>query len=269
MNIHKEFVYFVKDIWERRFLILQLAQREIKTTYTGSLLGPVWVVLEPLSFLIMLWIFFGLGMRSGQVKDAPFLVYLASGMACWFFFAQTFNTSTELIKRYAFLLKKIDFRLGILPFVNILATSVSHGVFLLVVLGIAFLHGVRPSFFYLQLLYYYAAMCFFLLGLGWLTSALNIFIRDVGKMVGIIVQFGFWLTPIFWDIDIVPPKYQYMFKLNPMYYVVAGYRDSIIYRTPFWDKPFWTLYTWAFIIVTILGGAIIFKKLRPHFSQVI
>ncbi len=270
MTIHKEFYYFLKDMYEKRFLILQLSKREIKSTFSGSFLGPVWIFLEPLAFMLILWLFFGVGLRGGgSTEGAPFVVYLTTGMISWFFFAQAFGASTGLIPRYSFLVKKVDFRLGILPIVNILSSLVSHIVLIGVVILISMLNKFYPTFYFIQLFYYLFATCILLLGLGWMASAINVFIKDTAKLVSIMVQFGFWLTPIFWNINMVPTKYQYLVKINPMYYIVTGYRDSIVYQIPFWDKPYLTLYFWTVCCLFILSGAIIFKRLRPHFAHVI
>ena len=108
-----------------------------------------------------------------------------------------------------------------------------------------------------------------LLGLGWLTSSTNVFVKDVSKLVGIIVQFGFWLTPIFWNISRVPQEYQWIIKLNPAYYLVSGYRDCLLYHRWFWERQNETLYFWALTTVILFLGIIVFKRLRPHFAEVI
>ena len=270
MTLHREFNSFLKTLYEKRSLILQLTQREIKSTYTGSFLGPVWIVLEPLSFILILWLIFGLGLRGGRnIGDAPFIVYLASGLASWLFFSQTLQASTGLIKKYNFLVTKVDFKLGILPVVNILSSLVSHFILIAVILVISACNNVYPSLYCIQLLYYLAAACILLLGLGWMTSAVNVFIKDTEKVIGVIVRFGFFLTPIFWSIDVFPDQYQFVLKMNPIYYIVMGYRNSIIYKTPFWNEPYLTIYFWTICLSITLAGAIIFKRLRPHFAHVV
>jgi len=107
------------------------------------------------------------------------------------------------------------------------------------------------------------------LGLGWLTSALRVFIKDIGEMVGIVVQFGFWLTPIFWSIDIIPEKYQTLIKLNPMFYIIDGYRNTLLNNTWFWLDGNTTVYFLTFTGITLMVGAITFKRLRPHFGDVL
>ncbi|NPA82501.1 MAG: ABC transporter permease, partial [Epsilonproteobacteria bacterium] len=99
--------------------------------------------------------------------------------------------------------------------------------------------------------------------------SLIIFFKDMGEIVTMLLQFGFWMTPIFWSIDIVPKEYQFFLKLNPMYYIVEGYRDTFIHKVWFWQHPYLTLYFWIIALSVFAGGAIIFRKLRPHFADVL
>ena len=88
-------------------------------------------------------------------------------------------------------------------------------------------------------------------------------------MVGVLVQFGFWLTPVFWNIHDIPQKLHIIFKLNPIYYVTEGYRDTFVYGRWFWEKPWLTLYFWAVTAALLLLGKFLFKKLRPHLADLI
>jgi lipopolysaccharide transport system permease protein/teichoic acid transport system permease protein len=232
-------------------------------------MGAAWVILEPLFFIGILWFVFSVGFRRGRMNGIPFVVFLSSGLICWQYFSSTFMTNTNIIKRYSFLVKKVNFTLSILPVVRIFVDFFPHILLVMIVIIIASLNHIYPTLYLLQILYYFTAMFFLLLGLGWLTSALNVFVGDIGKIVKVLVQFGFWVTPIIWDYRPLSPKYQLILKLNPMFYIVEGYRDSIIYNVPFWEKPLLTLYFWGFTSFILLMGAIVFKRLRPHFASVI
>jgi ABC-type polysaccharide/polyol phosphate export permease len=111
-------------------------------------------------------------------------------------------------------------------------------------------------------------MSVLLLGLGWMTASTSIFVSDVKKLVMVLIQFGFWLTPIFWNISKIPEKFRWIIELNPMYYIVTGYRDSIITQVPFWERGN-TIYFWCFTLVCLYLGISIYRKLRPHFAEVI
>lgn len=217
-----------------------------------------------------MYMVFTLGFRANSSSDGvPFVLYLITGMIAWTFFAQNFNAGSNILRQFSFLIKKLNFRLSILPIVKLLSALIPHSFFISIAIGLAWYNGFTPTWYTLQILYYLFASTMLLIGLGWLTSSTNIFVKDVSKVVGIIVQFGFWLTPIFWNISRIPQEYQWIIKLNPAYYLVSGYRDSLLYHKWFWERPHETLYFWGVTSVILLLGMIVFKRLRPHFAEVI
>ena len=259
---------FIKDIIDKRSVILELVKRDIQQQYVGSFLGATWVILHPLLFVVVLYAVFSLGFRSGISDDMPFSLYLMCGIIAWMHFASIFTTNTSVIRTYSFLVKSVDFRLSVLPLVTMLSALVAHLFLLSIAILLAWYQGYEPSWYTLQLLYYLLAMNVLLLGLGWLTSSTSVFIRDVTKIVTVMVQFGFWLTPIFWNISRVPDEYHWIIELNPMYYIVTGYRDSIVGQVAFWDRGV-TLYYWGFVSLCLLAGISVFRRLRPHIAEVI
>ncbi len=261
---------FLLDIYDKRDILKELSRRDFQKQYMGSYLGIVWVYLQPLLFVSVLYFIFTAGLKGGgQVGGAPFIIYLLSGMVAWFYLAENFNTLTGVIMQHSFLLKKVDFRLSLLPLVKLASSSVPHLFLVIVTIVLAAYNGLYPGWYLLQIVYYFVAMALLLLGLGWLTSSTRLFIPDVTKLVGLLVTFGFWLTPIFWDIDRLPEHYRWIIKLNPAVYIVQGYRDAIYGRTWFWEHPYETLYYWSFTIVVLLAGITVFKRLKPHFAEVV
>lgn len=259
---------FFFDVYEKRSLIYELVKRDFQQQYMGSYIGVVWVVLQPLLFISVLYTVFTLGVRAGVSNDMPFSLYLVSGIVAWLHFSNNFSTNSNAIRSYSFLVKKVNFRLSVLPVVQLLSSLVVHVFLVVVAILLAWLKGYAPSFYTLQIVYYLFAMSALLLGLGWLTSSTSIFVKDVRKLVAVFVQFGFWLTPIFWNISLVPEEYRWVIKLNPMYYIVTGYRDSIVSQIPFWEREE-GIYFWCFTLICLYVGISVYKKLRPHFAEVI
>jgi ABC-type polysaccharide/polyol phosphate export permease len=146
---------------------------------------------------------------------------------------------------------------------------VGHGAFLLLLLVLMFFNHIAFSFVYIQVFYYLICLCLLALGIGYLVAALNVFARDVGQIVGVLLQVGFWATPIFWDIGIMAPDIQKILKMNPVYYIVQGYRDSFIAFIPFWDRGFYGLYFWIVTTVIFMVGTVVFRKLKPQFADVL
>jgi ABC-type polysaccharide/polyol phosphate export permease len=203
------------------------------------------------------------------VKDVPFVVWLTAGMAAWFVFFDIVNGCASVITGNAHLIKRTVFHSQVLPVVKIVSCLITHSVFL-TVLGVFIIFQKMPvSFYYLQFLYYLLCLCVLGLGLGLAVSALNVFVRDVGQIVNVALQVGFWATPIFWDISMMPEGLKPLVMLNPMFYVVQGYRESFIYFSPFWAHPVETLYFWFVALATFAVGALIFKRLKPQFADVL
>jgi lipopolysaccharide transport system permease protein len=263
------FYYFIRLILLQRHMIFSMAKREVATQYVGSLLGFIWTFIHPIVLIFVFWVVFSVGFRVQPTNNVPFVVWLTAGMAAWFVFADIVNGASHVIVGNAHLIKKTIFPSQILPVVKIASCFITHSVFLLVLVGLIVFQKMSFSLYFLQFLYYLMCMSVLALGLGWAVSALNVFLRDVGQIVAVILQVGFWATPIFWDIHMMPPKIQILFKLNPMFYIVQGYRESFIYFQPFWIHPRQTVYFWGMTVIIIGIGALIFQRLKPQFADVL
>lgn len=260
---------FSITLWQKKRMIFELARLDFITENSGTFLGVFWNYAHPLIFVFVLTMVFTFGLRQNPGQGVPFLIFLISGLIAWQFFSQTWSHLTGIIHSHAFLVRKGDFPLATLPLAKMLSNLVPHLVLVAVSVIIAWAQGFPPGLHTLQVFYYLAGLLSLLLGLGWLTSAASLFIRDLSHFVGIITQFGFWITPIFWNIDLVPPKYLWLVKLNPACYFVTGYRESLIHGSGFWEKPFEALCFWSIALFTLFLGASVFRRLKPHFGEVV
>ena len=270
MRYIKEFFRFLKHIKENKNLLKTLTLVDFKEQYLGSYFGIVWAFVRPLMFIGVMWFVFSYGFRARPIEDGtPFILWLLSGMIPWFFFSDALSKSTNAIISNKFLIKKVAFRVSILPLVKILSSLIIHLVFVAILFLMFILYGYKPSWYWLQIPYFIFSMIILLLGLGWLLSSIRVFVKDINEFIAVIIQFGFWLTPIFWSIKMIPQKYQYIIQLNPVYYIIEGFRDSLIYHIWIWEKVYLTLYFWVVALVFFIVGAIVFKRLRPHFGDVL
>ena len=267
----KELIRFLFEIYEKRFLIFELVKRDFKNRYTGSYLGLLWTFLHPLMMMLIMWFVFTFGLKVGKGSDdVPFVAYMFTAQIIWNFFADSLSSSTNVIGEYSFLVKKINFRLSILPIVKLLSALLIHIIFIIIVMVILAVMGIYPTWYLFQLPYYMICVMLLSLGLSWITSSINVFVKDTGYIVSILLQFGFWVTPIFWNIKALPASWHKFVYFNPMTYIVSGYRDAFLYGKPFWQADlFMTGYFWSVTVVLLLLGMIIFKRLRPHFADVI
>jgi len=260
---------FLKDIYKNRALLLSLTKNEFKQKYLGNFLGAAWAFIQPTATILIFWFVFQVGFKSKPVGDYPFILWLIAGMLPWFFFADTLANATNSVLANSFLVKKVVFRVSLLPIISILTTLLVHLFFILFMFAMFIYYGYYPNIYWLQVFYYLFALIVLLLGISWITSSVVVFFRDMGQIIAMIIQFGFWLTPIFWSIDMIPKQYHWIIKLNPLVYIIEGYRDSMIYHKWFWEHPGETIYFWSFTIAIFIIGSITFKRLRPHFADVL
>lgn len=263
---------FFRDLFEKRGIIFQLALRDFKNRYTGSFLGFAWTLLQPLVMALILWFVFGVAMGARVIRGQPFAAYVLAGMAAWSFFAEALLLGTNVFLEYAFLVRKVNFRVALLPIMKLLSALAVHLFFLVLVAAILLLLGAPLRLCWLQVLYYLAGFFLLLFGLCLITSSLVVFVRDVGHLIGILLQFGFWLTPIVWDIEMLPAgysRYVTILKLNPVYYVVEGYRRTFLEGRLFWDDIPAAAAFWLVVFALLFLGTIVFRRLKPHFADVL
>jgi len=269
MKFIQQFIGFLRDIIGSWRIILELTSNDFQLRYMGSYLGMLWAFVQPIVTVMIFWFVFELGFKSMPVDNFPFILWLMSGMFPWFFFSEGLANATNAIIDNGHLVKKVVFRVSVLPIIKILSALFIHIFFIVFLMGMFWTYGYAFSIYNIQILYYLFASIVLLLGLSWFTSSLIVFVRDTGQIIAMFIQFGFWLTPIFWSLKIIPLKYHSILQLNPMYYIVEGYRNSFIYHIWFWEDINMTIYFWSITLILFICGAVMFKKLRPHFADVL
>ena len=260
---------FLIKVYKYRSLIRTMAVREIQTRYAGTLAGFVWSVVNPLMIIVVYWFVFSVGFKVQPVGNVPFIVVFLCGMIPWTMFSESLMANTNAIISNAHLVKKTVFPTEILPIVNLVASFITHGIMLVILLVLLLFNNISFSFYNFQFLYYLVALSVFSIGLGWVFSAVNVFYRDTGQILGVITNMWFWLTPIVWIMDIIPREYQSIIKLNPMYYIVDGYKTSFIYHAPFWQNYELGIYFWSVSLFIFVIGGLTFRKLKPEFADVL
>jgi len=265
----REFGQFFLHILHSRRIVLSLSWNDFQQRFLGSYLGLAWSVIDPLSTIAVLYMVFGIFFQTGSRDGVPFVLWLVAGMVPWFFFAGAWSGATSSIAQYHYLVKKMVFRVSMLPLIKLLSVLPIHMILLLATLALFLARGYPPDWHLLQIVYYSIALFILLMGLSWLSSALFIFVKDTGQAIAVLLQFGFWLTPILWSTQDVPEAIRPYIVLNPMHYIVSGYRDAFIGSSWFWDKPLHTLYFWSATILIFIIGALVFARLRPHFADIL
>ena len=266
-------ISLLKEIVTRRKLIWDLAKADFKKRFVGSYFGMVWMFVQPLVTVLIYFFIFQLAFKSvPPVPGVPYVLWLVPGIVPWFFYSEALNCITGCLQEYSYLVKKVVFQVEILPVIKLISCLLVHGFFLLIMLIMALCFGKLPMATWIQILYYSFAASMLALAFGYLTSAIHVFFKDMAQIVSICLQFGMWLSPIMYQETMFSADYPWIvtvLKLNPFYYIVAGYRDSILTGNWFWERPTLTVYFWVVTLVIGFAGLKVFKRLRPHFSDVL
>jgi len=262
-------ISLIKDIFKNRNLILRLSHNDFKTKYAGSYFGIVWAFIQPIMTILVFWFVFQIGFRTPPVKDVPFILWLMTGLVPWFFFSEAWINATNCYFEYSYLVKKVLFKVSILPCVKILSSWYVHFFFILFMISVHIIYKVYPTIYCAQLIYYMFCLVFYILSISFISSSLVVFFKDIGQIISIILQFGMWLTPILWSYTEVAENYRWIFKINPLFYIVEGYRDAMFNHVWFWEKINESLWFWDISIIYFILGIIFFKKLKPHFADVL
>lgn len=270
---YDKFMVLPVELWQSRHLIWKLAKNDFKKRYAGSYLGAFWAMAQPVVTVGMYYVVFDVimgGNASRTAADVPFVLFLTAGLVPWFFFNEALNHGTNALREYDYLVKKVVFKISILPIIKIIAATFIHVFFVFVLLIVAAIYGFYPSVYTVQLIYYSACLFIFVLALCYTTCAVVVFFKDLAQIINIALQIGMWATPILWDINtLTNSRWVTLLKLNPLVYIVNGYRSAIYERQWFFEDFFSTMYFWIVTVVLFGIGALIFKRLKAHFADVL
>lgn len=250
-------------------LIFGLAKNDFKTRYAGSYLGIVWAFIQPVIMIVVYWFALDVGLRSGDTMNFPFVLWLMAGLIPWFFFSEALGSGTNALTEYSYLVKKVVFKIDILPIVKLVSAMFVHLFFVALIIVLHMCYGYFPDLYTIQLIYYIICMAAFVLALIYITSSVVVFFKDLSQLIGIVLQVGIWATPIMWESSRLSHKLDLIMKINPIYYVVNGFRDALLYKVWFWERPIWTICFWASVIVLYIVGRRVFKRLQIHFADVL
>lgn len=258
---------WIKGIWKNKKILFDLAKNDFKARYTNSLLGIAWAFLLPLIMIFVLWFVFEGFYESAPVENVPFILWYIPAYLVWNHFTDAFGTATGSLSEYYYLVKNMNFQVSVLPTIKIISSAFVHVFFVGFIFAIYAVYGYMPKINNIQVLYYYICLLVYLVGLTWITSALAVFSRDVANLVALVIQVGFWVTPIVWSIDQVSEVAKSVLSLNPMFYICNGYREAFCSNVWFWEHPELTCYFWGFTLVQLGIGAYVFRRLRPQFAD--
>lgn len=262
---------FIKKlrVFGKNNMLLNLAKNDFVNKYSGSALGIFWGFVPAFVTVLVYWFVFNIGFKIQPMGNVPYLIWLVSGLIPWLFFSDGITAVTNCFVEYSYLVKKVVFNIEIIPLVKVVSSLFVHIFFVILLLYITLMYGYIPDIYFLQLLYYIFALTIFIISLGTITSTINVFLKDIGHLVSVILQFGIWLIPVLWDASMFNEKLIIILKINPLYYIIQGYRDSLVYKIPLTERIYDTIYFWSFILIISIIGKYIYRKMRIHFADLL
>lgn len=177
INFFKEGFDFLKQMYKQHHLIFTMSIRGFQQTYVRNLFGLIWAILDPIAFVAVLYFVFGRRFADSGPSAIPFIVYLFTGYIAFDYFSNAINAVTTSIQNQSFLLKKVNFKVAILPIVSVFTELIMHGIVFAIAIILLISNRIFPEFIWFQLLYYLFALVTLLISIGWLTSSIYLFFQ--------------------------------------------------------------------------------------------
>jgi teichoic acid transport system permease protein len=252
-------------------LIFRLSFYEVKGKYNMHYLGVFWQILNPAVQIAIYWFVFGLGIRGGApVGGTPFFLWLLAGIVPWLFFSPTVTQASNSVHTKISLVSKMKFPVSILPSIRIVGNSFSFILMLIATVIILALNGKSSGIYLLQLPYYLLCLYVLLFGISLLLATLTTIIRDIANIVQSTMRVMMYMLPILWNVEERLPEVVVTFlKLNPVFYLIDGFRNALIGGTWFYEDVAYMIYFWLFTILILFIGSSVHMKFRHKFVDYI
>ncbi|MCR4633424.1 MAG: ABC transporter permease [Erysipelotrichaceae bacterium] len=251
----------IAAMYRYQFLISQLVIRDFKSKYKRSILGVFWSFLNPLLTMTVQFLVFST-FFSSDTQNYP--VYLLSGVVCFSFFNECTTMCLSSISGNARLITKVYIPKYIFPLARTISSAINLGISLVPLLLASLILGVaiRPQA--ILFFYFLACLIIFSLGIGLFLSALMVFFRDIQFLWTVLTQIWMYATPIFYPAEIIPDKYKFIVRFNPLYHFIGNCRTCLINGIS--PEPRAYIFCLMFAILSLSIGAYTFKKTQDKFA---
>lgn len=252
-------------VWRYRFFIFSSVKNDLRGRFIRSKLGGVWMIIHPLAQVLIFVLILSevLAAKLPGINDKyGYAVYLMAGTLAWSLFSETISRCLTLFIDSGNIMKKMAFPRICLPVIAGGTTLVTNLLLLVAILAVFAALGHYPDRHALWLPLLIVLTLMLGMGIGLILGVLNVFMRDIGQVVPVILQAMFWMTPIVYSITILPENYQHWFKMNPVYPLITSYQNVLIFGKP----PLWVELGWLLVATTILLliALVVFRKASPE-----
>ncbi|MBR4422027.1 MAG: ABC transporter permease [Erysipelotrichaceae bacterium] len=251
----------LQAVYKYSFLISQLVLRDFKSKYKRSILGVFWSFLNPLMTMTVQFLVFST-FFTADTQNYP--VYLLSGVVCFSFFSECTTMCLSSISGNARLITKVYIPKYIFPLSRSISSSINLVISLVPLILACLILGVDIHPQALLFFYFLACLIVFALGIGMFLSALMVFFRDIQFLWTVLTQIWMYATPIFYPAEIIPEKYKFIVRINPLYHFIGNARTCLINGIS--PEPSAYVYCFLFAMVSLFIGSYTFKKTQDHFA---
>lgn len=251
-----------KELYQYRELLKTNVKKEIRGKYKGSFLGILWSFVNPLLMVLVYAIVFPFIMRS---QEENYVIFLITAVIPWNWFTTVVSLGTTTILGNGNIIKKVYFPREILPISIVTSGFINFLISCIIILIFLIGSGIGLSFKLIYLPVIIFIQYIFSLGLIFILSAINVYVRDVEYIVNFLMSMLFYMTPVLYNASLIPQKLKFLFYLNPMTHIINAYRDVFFYQTtPDLSSLSLVLgFSLAFLVI----GYIIFKQLEKGFAE--
>ena len=249
---------------------MRLAIFESKAQHKGTVLGFLWSFIHPATQIFVFWLVFSIGLRGGgPIHGFPFLVWLMVGMMPWLFISSLLSGTSQCFRKSKSLISSMSMPLAIIPVQSVLVQLITHFWTMLVLSALLVIYGIRFNFTVIFLLYYAFATVAFFIGYAFVTSTISVLFLDFNKFLSSVIRLIFFISPIAWSFENLSPQQAQILRLNPITYIIEGYRHSMLYgNTPMAHWRF-GIYFWVLTLVMFLLGCWMHCRLRRKFMDLL
>ncbi len=247
------------EVWDYRELLYFFIWRDVKVRYRQTVIGVVWVVLQPLFTMGAFTLFFG-RLAKLPSQGLPYPVFYFAALVPWSYFSQALVNSTNIVVENQHVITKVYFPRLVLPLAAVSAGLVDFAVGFIVMLVLTLSYGIRPTKAAFLLPVFVLLALFTALGVGLWTSALNALYRDVRSIIPFVAQFWMLASPVAYSSSLVPSRWRWFYGLNPMAGVIDGFRWAL---TGHGQPPGLSmLASAAMVLLLLVGGLVFFQKME-------
>jgi len=255
----------LRDVWAYRELLYFLTWRDVKVRYKQTVLGVVWVILQPLLTTIILAIFLGKLARVPS-NGFPYPVFVCAGLLVWTFFSAAITSGSNSLVGSSHLVTKIYFPRMIVPAAAVGARVVDFVIGFLNLIGLMIYYSVGITKSIVVLPIVIIIVILLALAVGMWAAALNVKYRDVGVVMPVLIQLWMFASPVVYPSKIVPARYAWIYRLNPLTGILDGFRAAV-----FGQQIDWTALgiSTAFTIAVLIYSAYAFRRMEKHFADLL